>query len=194
MVTDEERATKDATAREKRGEDLIEGRSVTVAAGGIVIPKVASGTINGTFVQVSSLLDGVDQLPLMVVKLSASHMKKRRQTARIRMKVVHHLIPMCSLVMRISIKTKVTAYSEITNEIKNSRQLIMKELSCRGLPGQLVKSWRRKFLPGTGAAGHLVGILTTVATAIDVKTDLSIASITNTTLNEIIFSYGGDEA
>ena len=64
----------------------------------------------------------------------------------------------------------------------------------QGITRSTRKKLAKEILVGTGAAGHLVGILTTAATAIDVKTDLSIASITNTTLNEIIFSYGGDEA
>ena len=40
----------------------------------------------------------------------------------------------------------------------------------------------------------MTGIFSTAAAAIDAGTDLSISTIDNTTLNNIIFSYGGDEA
>ncbi len=194
MVTDEERATKDATAREKRGEDLIEGRSVTVAAGGIVIPKVASGTINGTFVQVSSLLDGVDQLPLNGGETFSQPYEKTTPDGTYTDEGGTPSDTDVQFGYADINKTKVTAYSEITNEIKKLPAADYEGVVMQGITRSTRKKLAKEILVGTGAAGHLVGILTTAATAIDVKTDLSIASITNTTLNEIIFSYGGDEA
>ncbi|WP_218059065.1 phage major capsid protein [Orenia metallireducens] len=55
------------------------------------------------------------------------------------------------------------------------------------------KKITREILVGDGATNHLVGIFSTNATAIDPATDVEIAAIDNNTLDNIIFSYGGDE-
>jgi len=194
MVTAEERAANDASAREKRGKDLMEGRSVTVATGSIVIPKIASGTINGTFVQVSSLLDGVDQLPLNGGESFSQPYEKATPDGAYTDEGVAASDTDVQFGYADISKTKVTAYSEITNEIKKLPAADYEGVVMQGITRSARKKLAKEILIGTGSAGHLVGILTTAATAIDVKTDLSIASISNTTLNEIIFSYGGDEA
>ena len=194
VMTDEERAAKDVAAREKRGKDLIEGRSVTVASGSIVLPKVASGTINGTFAQVSSLLDGVDQLPLNGGETFSQPYEKGTPDGTYADEEVAPADTDVQFGYADISKTKITAYSEITNEIKKLPAANYEGVVMQGIIRSARKKLAKEILIGSGAAGHLVGILTPAATAIDVKTDLSIASITNTTLNEIIFSYGGDEA
>lgn len=194
IVTDEERNAKSAAEKEKRGKSLIEGRSVTVASGSIVIPKVASGTINGTFTQVSSLLDGVDQLPLNGGESFSQPYEKSTPDGT----YTDEMVPASDTDVQFGYadinKTKVTAYSEITNEIKKLPAADYEGVVMQGITRSARKKLAKEILVGTGAAGHLVGILTAAATAIDATTDLSIATISNTTLNEIIFSYGGDEA
>ena len=56
-----------------------------------------------------------------------------------------------------------------------------------------MKKVAKEIVAGDGEANHLTGILSAKATAIDASTDLSIKAIDNTTLDEIVFSYGGDE-
>lgn len=51
----------------------------------------------------------------------------------------------------------------------------------------------KQILVGTGATNTIAGIFSTATNAIDPATDLKISKITNTTLDEIIFKFGGDE-
>ena len=49
---------------EERGKVLKEGRAITVASSNVVVPSFFADNINGTFLQVSNLLDAVDVIPL----------------------------------------------------------------------------------------------------------------------------------
>ena len=55
------------------------------------------------------------------------------------------------------------------------------------------KKITKQILVGTGATNRLAGIFSAAATAIDAATDLELSEIDETTLDEIIYSFGGDE-
>ena len=55
------------------------------------------------------------------------------------------------------------------------------------------KKISREILVGDGTAGHLIGIFSSNATAIDSTTDISIDEINEDTLDDIIYGFGGDE-
>lgn len=179
--------------REKRGKDLMEGRSVAVGTSSIVLPKEASTTINGTFNKVSSLIDGVDRLVLRGGESFSQPYEKdtpegdytgEGQSAKDADTVFGYA--------DIN-KTKVTAYSEITNEVKKLPAADYEGVVMGGITKSARRKLTKEILIGDGATGHLVGIFSDKATAIDSATDLSIAAIDNKTLSEIMFSYGGDE-
>ncbi|MNP62387.1 Phage capsid family protein [compost metagenome] len=62
-----------------------------------------------------------------------------------------------------------------------------------GVTRSLRKKITKEILVGDGTTNHLTGIFDDGATAIDAATDLEITGITNTTLDDIIYAYGGDE-
>lgn len=194
VVTAEERAVKGTAEKEKRGKDLMEGRSVTVASGTIIIPKVASSTINGTFVQVSSLLDGVDQLPLNGGESFSQPYEKETPDGNYTDEGMAVADTDVAFGYADINKTKITSYSEITNEIKKLPAADYEGVVMQGITRSARKKLAKEILIGTGATGHLTGILTAASNAIEADSDISVAAITNTTLNEIIFGYGGDEA
>lgn len=190
----EDRAKKELVDREKRGTDLKEGRSVTVATSSIVLPKVASNTINGTFVQVSSLVDGVDRLVLNGGESFSQPYEKETPDGTYTDEGGTPTDTDVAFGYADINKTKITAYSEITNEVKKLPAADYEGVVMTGISRSARKKLAKEILIGSGATGHLVGIFNSNATAIATSTDISIASITNTTLNEIIFGYGGDEA
>jgi len=190
----ENRATQEQQDREKRGKDLKEGRSVIVASGSIVLPKVASNTINGTFTQVSGLVDRVDQLVLTGGETFSQPYEKSTPDGNYTDESADPSDTDVQFGYADISKTKITAYSEITNEIAKLPAADYESNVMQGISRSARKKLGKEILIGTGAAGHLTGIFATAATAIDVGTDLSISTIDNTTLNNIIFSYGGDEA
>lgn len=190
----EDRAKLDLKEREKRGKDLMEGRSVTVASSNVVLPKVASATINGTFQQVSSLVDGVD---LLVIRGGESFSQPYEKETPDGTSTTEGGTPSDTDVAfgyAAINKAKVTAYSEITNEVKKLPAADYESVVVTGISRSARKKLAKEILVGDGATNHLSGIFSSTATAIDAAKDISVASITNTTLSEIIFSYGGDEA
>ncbi|MEA4835362.1 MAG: phage major capsid protein [Anaeromusa sp.] len=193
VVTDEERAAQDKTNSEKRGKDLLEGRSVTVASNTIVLPQVASSTINGTFNQVSSLVDAVDRMVLNGGETFSQPYEIDTPDGTYTAEGVAATDTDVSFGYADISKTKITAYSEITNEVKKLPAADYEGVVMNGISRSARKKLAKEILVGTGAAGHLTGILTTAATAINAASDISVAAITNTTLNEIIFNYGGSE-
>jgi HK97 family phage major capsid protein len=189
----EDRTVKDKAEREKRGKDLKEGRSVTVASSSIVLPQQTSSTINGTFNQVSSLVDGVDRLVLTGGESFSQPYEKATPDATYTDESAAASDTDVTFGYADISKTKLTAYSEITNEVRKLPAADYEGVVMTGITRSERKKLAKEIMIGTGATGHLVGILTAAATAIDADTDLEIAAITNTTLNDIIFSYGGDE-
>ena len=193
-ATKEERDALSKEEKEKRGKDLMEGRSISVGGGTIVLPANSSSTINGTFQQVSSLVDGVDRLMLNGGESFSQPYEKATPDGTYTAEGVAATDTDVTFGYADIAKTKITAYSEITNEIKKLPAADYEGVVTTGISRSARKKLAKEILVGTGATGHLTGILTTAATAIETTTDLSVASITNTTLNEIIFGYGGDEA
>lgn len=182
----EKRATED-------GEALLEKRAITVASGDLVLPKHTSATINGTFNQVSTLIDSVKHTPLDggetyqqpyevshgeggTTAEGADYTDTETKTAYAEIK-----------------KSKITAYEEITEEVEK----LPKAKYANLVKGNINKSLRRKItrqiLVGTGEANQITGIFSDKAKAINAATDLTLAKIDETTLDNIIFSYGGPE-
>lgn len=192
-TTSENRATVEKKEKEKRGKDLMEGRSVTVASSDIVLPKRDSATINQTFNKVSSLLDTVD---VMIIQGGESF----RQPYEIDNPEGIYTGEGIAASDTDSVfgyadisKSKITAYSEITNEIKKLPTADYESVVMNGISKSARRKLTKEILVGDGATGHLTGIFSASATAIDTSTDLEITAIDNTTLKKIVFSYGSDE-
>ncbi|MFH3663659.1 phage major capsid protein, partial [Acinetobacter baumannii] len=88
---------------------------------------------------------------------------------------------------------KITAYSEDTEELQKLPAADYDSEVMKGITVATRKKITREILIGTGATNRLVGIFSDAAKAIDPATDLEISKIDASTLDEIIYSYGGDE-
>ena len=178
---------------EARGKDLLEKRAVTVASGDLVIPKHDKGTINDTFNQVSTLIDRVQTTPLAggesySVPYEVSH-GEGNYTAEGE--------PYIDVEVEFGyadiLKTKVTAYSEITEEVEKLPKADYASRIFGGVQKALRKKITKEILTGTGEAGEFVGIFSENATAINPATDVAVADIDADTLDTVIYAYGGDE-
>lgn len=180
--------------KEKRGKDLKENRAVLVSSESIILPKHDSSTINPTFNEVSSLIDRVRYMdlpggesfdqPYIVRKSGEGAYTGEGQD-------YHEVEPEFGYA-RIS-KTKITAYSEVSEEMEKLPAADYAGVVEDGVNDAIRKHLTRQILVGTGEADNIVGIFSSNAKAIDPDTDLEIAKIDENTLDEIIFSYGGDE-
>lgn len=197
--------------REKAGNDLKENRSVksplsvfgelravtiTPAQGQsatIVVPNHYGTEINPTFNVVSSLIDGVAHLSVQggesfrqayISSIDAGNYTAEGANAA--NAETHFNYADIN-------KTKVTAYAELTEELFKLPSAIYADTIFQNIRTSMRKLLSKEIMVGAGGTNQLVGIFDDGATAIDANTDISIADITDTTLDQIIYKYGGDE-
>lgn len=178
---------------EKRGNALREGRAVTVGSGEIVVPQYDAPDIRPIFNEVSGLIDRVShkflkggesfKQPYVKGYGEADYTGEGEDYAEAEVQFGYAEIN----------KSKVTAYAEDTEELLKLPAADYDAEVMEGVTIAIRKKVTRDILIGTGDTNRLVGIFSDRATAIDPNTDLSIGEITNTTLDEIIYSFGGDE-
>ncbi|MFE3978704.1 MULTISPECIES: phage major capsid protein [unclassified Priestia] len=191
--TQEHQETREQADVEKRAKDLKEDRAITVASGDLVLPKHTSSSINGTFNQISTLLDRVKltpmtggesfQQPYEVSHGEGGYTDEQGNYVEVEVETDYATIG----------KTKITAYSEVTEEVQKLPAANYEGLVINGVGKALRQTITKEILVGNGAVGHLTGIFSNQAKAIDPATDLAISAITAETLDEIIFSYGNKE-
>ncbi|PGV63096.1 phage major capsid protein [Bacillus cereus] len=180
-------------ASEKRGQALMENRAVTVGSGTVVLPKHTASDIRPTFNEVSTLIDHVStktlkggesyQQPYLESYGEGDYTTESNDYANAETKFGYADIT----------KAKVTAYSEDTEELQKLPAADYDGEVMKGITVATRKKLTREILIGTGATNRLVGIFSAAAKAIDAATDLEISKIDASTLDDIIYSYGGDE-
>lgn len=214
FVPIEERSDKTlATAlelRAKAGTDLKENRAVksplsvfgelrsvtvTPASGDattIVVPSTYSSVINPDFPVVSSLVDGVAHLTLeggdsfrqpYITGIDAGNYTTEGTNAA---EAETHFQYVDIL------RTKITAYAEISKELEKLPSAPYADTVFQNIRTSMRKLLTKEILVGAGGQNQIVGIFSDKAVAIDAP-NYEISQITDTTLDEILFNYGGDE-
>lgn len=172
----------------------LELRTVTVDAGSVVVPQYDSATINPTFKNVSSLVDSVAYLSLnggesfevpYVVNVGAGGYTA--ETADYNLAETEFGFAEIS-------RNKITAYSETSEELLKLPAANYADVIFQNIKESIREVLASEILLGTGENKRITGIFSDKATAIDTETDLELAGIDDTTLDEIIFSYGGKES
>lgn len=188
----EEKRTKEVDI-EKRGKDLKEKRSVTVASSNLILPTHESSTINGTFNQVSSLIDAVKHVPLNGGESYKTAYEKGHGEGGYTTEGTAATTSDVEFGYAEITKSKITSYSEETEEVIKLPNADYDSVIVSGVGKSLRKKITKEILIGDGSANHLTGIFSANATAIDASTDLDITTIDDSTLDDIIFTFGGDE-
>lgn len=188
----EERSKKILEEAEKRGKTLLEGRSVTIAAN-VLLAKYTDTTLGKAFNQVSSLIDRVVTKPLVGGESFSKGYVIGYGTAGYTAEGVAYTDTEPTFGYAAINKTKITSYAEDTEELLKLSAANYDAEVVNGITIASRKKISREILVGDGATGHLVGIFSALATAIDPLTDLPISVIDEDTLDNIIFGFGGDE-
>lgn len=178
---------------EKRGKDLMEKRSVTVGSSNIVVPAHAAADVRPGFNEVSSLIDRVNVKPLMGGESFTQGYIAGYGEGAEKTEGQDYADAEPTFGYAAMNKSKVTAYAEDTEELIKLPAADYDAIVMNGVRIASRKRITREILVGTGATNRLVGIFSALATAIDASTDIDFAEIDETTLDDIIFSYGGDE-
>lgn len=180
-------------ASEKRGQALMENRAVTVGSGNVVLPKHSASDIRSTFNEVSTLIDRVLTKTLKGGESYQQPYIKSYGEGDYSTESGDYTTADTQFGYADITKAKITAYSEDTEELQKLPAADYDSEVMKGITVATRKKITREILIGTGATNRLVGIFSDAAKAIDPATDLAISKIDASTLDEIIYSYGGDE-
>jgi len=179
---------------EKHGKELKEGRSVTVASSNVVVPTYSSDKINDTFQQVSSLLDAVDVIPLPGGESYRQPWEAGSADGDYKAEGADYATADTTFGYSDITKAKITAYSEITEEVEKLPAAPYADVVLRGVNRSVRKKLAKQIMVGAGTTNTLTGIFNAASGVIPTASDIEITAITNTTLDTIIYGYGGDEA
>lgn len=179
--------------REKRGIALKENRAVTVGSSNIVLPKHDDPNIKPTFNEVSSLVDRVSHKPLKGGESFRQPYLVGYGQGNYTGENANYAAAEPTFGYADIIKAKITAYAEESEETMKLPAADYDSVIMSGISIASRKKITKEILIGDGATNHLVGIFSAAATAIDAATDLEITAIDETTLDNIIYSFGGDE-
>lgn len=189
----EDREAKAKEEAEKRGQALKENRSVTVGSSSILLPQHQAVDIRPTFNQVSSLIDRVAVKPLIGGESFKQPYVSGYGTGDYTTETSDYTTAEATFGYADVNKAKVTAYAEDTEELQKLPAADYDAEVMKGVTIAVRKKITREIMVGDGATNHLAGIFSAAATAIDAATDIALAAIDETTLDEIVYSFGGDE-
>lgn len=186
--TDEKRA-----AAEERGKKLKEGRSVTIASTGVILPGYQATDIKPTFNQVSSLVDMVNVKILPGGNTFEQPYSTGYGEGGYTTEGGNPTEAEATFGSATIGKSKITAYAEDSEELVKLPGADYDGEVQKGIRIALRKKLNKEILIGDGAAGHFIGIFDDGATAIVASTDLELDEIDEDTLDDIVYSFGGDE-
>ena len=192
---DDTKTKESAEARNREyGKNLKEGRSISISGGTLVLPQHTGDTINPSFLQSSNLIDLVRQVPIPGGETYSQPYEISVDDAGYTGEGAEATTAEVKFGKATITKAKVTAYSEMTEEVERLAEAPYAEAVLGAVKTSLRKKLAKEILIGTGADNTLTGIFSAKATAIDAGTDITIGKIDNTTLDSIIYGYGGDES
>lgn len=179
---------------EKRGKDLKEGRTVTVTSSNVLLPSHTNTEIGGyPFREVSTLVDRVKIVNLEGGETYKKSFIKTNGIAGLTAEGDPYTTAEPTFGYTTITKVKVTAYAEITEELEKLPALPYSQEVLKGINIALRKKISQQILRGAGTTNTFKGIFATGVEALADNTDVEIETIDETTLDEIIYAYGGDE-
>lgn len=176
----------------ERGAHLRANNAVKLTSTGILVPKRYSDTLSPTFNEVSSLVDLVQTTPRIGGEsYEKSYIAGYGEGGEVADDADYTEDDMVFGKVSIN-KSKITSYSEVDQGVVELPDVDYDNEVMRGVRIAIRKRMSRQILIGTGATNRLMGIFATPE-AIDVNTDIEATAVDENLLDEIIYSYGGDE-
>lgn len=192
----EETRTAELKEKEQRGIALKEGRAITVASSDILLPKHQSSDLaTAPFRQVSSFVDLTKIRNLQGGESYEAPYVKSYGEGGLTEEGADYTEAETEFGKAQINKVKITAYAEISEELEKLPAADYESEVRKGVEIALKKKMAKEQINGTGASNSFVGITSTneLNTAVLTSDDLELSTIDQDTLNNIIFSYGGDE-
>ena len=179
---------------EKRGVMLKEARVIQVSSEEILLPEHTAPNIAAyPFAQVSSLVDRVKVVNLNGGETYKKSFIKGNGIAGLTAEGATYSETEPDFGYLTITKVKVTAYTEITEELEKLPSLPYQAEVIKNINIALKKKISEQILKGPGTSNTFTGIFSDQAVALADATPLEISAITDSTLDDIVFAYGGDE-
>lgn len=192
--------------REKRGETLKNGGAVhyklnpknAITTTSTLLEEHTASDIKPTFTELSSLINRVRVVPLPGGESYQRAYLKGYGVGDYTAEGADYTTAEPTFGYADLTKTKITAYAEETNEVLKLPNADYDSFISGGIATAINKKINAEILIGNGATGHFKGIFfndtDTAKQVIDPDTDLEMSAIDETTLDEIIYSFGGEES
>ncbi|MFH5881223.1 phage major capsid protein [Liberiplasma polymorphum] len=179
---------------ETRGQSLKESRVIQVSSTEILLPDHTSTNLAPVpFAQVSSLVDRVNVINLNGGETYKKSFVKSNGIAGTTAEGAAYSETEPAFGYLTISKVKITAYTEITEELEKLPSIPYQAEVLRNINISLKKKISEQILRGAGTTNTFTGIFSEAAVALADKAALEIEAITDSTLDDIVFAYGGDE-
>ena len=179
---------------EQRAASLRESRVIQVSSEEILLPDhTASGLAPAPFAQVSTLVDRVNVINLNGGETYKKSFVKSNGIAGTTLEGQPYSETEPAFGYLTISKVKITAYTEITEELEKLPAIPYQAEVLRNINISLKKKISEQILRGAGTTNTFTGIFSDAAVALADKAPLEIEAITDSTLDDIVFAYGGDE-
>lgn len=193
IETEEERRAQ-VEKREARAKALLEGRSVTIASSEVLVPEHdAKELATYPFKPYTSLVDLVKVVNLKGGESYEKAFVKDYGVAGTTEEGADYAEVEPTFGYANISKVKITAYTEVTEEVLKLPHLNYEAEVMKNINVALKKKLAQQITVGAGTTNTFKGIFAGNVEALDANDDISISAITDTTLDEILFSFGGDE-
>lgn len=203
-------ASTGASAREKRAAKIAEEKKERAAAykkmnrtvildADVLVPKPQSNTLTAfPFNQVSGIIDAVNYLPVITGEtyeepyiVDTGMADYTEQPSADGTGGMYHEVGIDWDTVKI-VKTKITAYSEITKELEKTPAANYADAVEGNITVSIKKKLAKEIISGDGSEGHFTGIMSDAVKANTVS-DYNLGTINENTLDELILNYGGEE-
>ena len=180
---------------EKRGKDLMENRTIKVSSDEVLLPEHVDSTLTPyPFKPVSELVDRVHTINLQGGETyTKSYVKSYGEAGTTEEGASYTETEPHYGYVTIP-KVKVTAYTEITEELEKLPAINYQAEVIKNINISLRKKISQQIIKGDGTTNNFTGIFSDKADALKDQADLEISAIDENTLDDIVFAYGGDEA
>ena len=180
---------------EKRGKDLMENRTIKVSSDEVLLSEHVDSTLAPyPFKPVSELVDRVHTINLQGGETyTKSYVKSYGEAGTTEEGASYTETEPHYGYVTIP-KVKVTAYTEITEELEKLPAINYQAEVIKNINISLRKKISQQIIKGDGTTNNFTGIFSDKADALKDQADLEISAIDESTLDDIVFAYGGDEA
>lgn len=180
---------------EQRGKDFKEGRTIKVSSNDVLVPTYQDPTLAPyPFLEASEVLDKVRVVNLEGGETYTKSFVKSHGEAGLTEEGKPAAETDPGFGYATISKVKVTAYTEVTEELEKLPAINYQAEILRNINISLKKKISQQVLRGSGESNTFTGIFSDAAVALADQAPLEITEITDTTLDDIVFGFGGDEA